>query len=89
MRGANRVDDDGRERFWEQLCGTIEVEERVRNNTTVTTSFLTLQVEIITMSTLLLFLFFSNIRVSVGLEHIDDIKADFDQAIAKALHKAV
>ncbi|KAF9280422.1 Homocysteine synthase [Linnemannia elongata] len=28
------------------------------------------------------------IRVSVGFEHIDDIKADFDQAIATALQKA-
>ncbi|KAF9307527.1 Homocysteine synthase, partial [Linnemannia elongata] len=28
------------------------------------------------------------IRVSVGIEHIDDIKADFDQAIAAALEKA-
>ncbi|KAG9064425.1 Homocysteine synthase [Linnemannia hyalina] len=28
------------------------------------------------------------IRVSVGIEHIDDIKADFDQAIAAALAKA-
>ncbi|KAF9927188.1 Homocysteine synthase [Linnemannia zychae] len=28
------------------------------------------------------------IRVSVGIEHIDDIKADFDQAIAAALQKA-
>ncbi|KAI1297839.1 Homocysteine synthase [Mortierella claussenii] len=28
------------------------------------------------------------IRVSVGLEHIDDIKADFDQAIELATHKA-
>ncbi|KAG0049603.1 Homocysteine synthase [Gryganskiella cystojenkinii] len=28
------------------------------------------------------------IRVSVGIEHIDDIKADFDQALAKAVQKA-
>ncbi|KAG0282062.1 Homocysteine synthase, partial [Linnemannia gamsii] len=28
------------------------------------------------------------IRVSVGIEHIDDIKADFDQAIAAAVQKA-
>ncbi|KAF8934923.1 Homocysteine synthase [Haplosporangium gracile] len=28
------------------------------------------------------------IRVSVGIEHIDDIKADFDQAISAALQKA-
>jgi O-acetylhomoserine (thiol)-lyase/O-acetylhomoserine/O-acetylserine sulfhydrylase len=27
-------------------------------------------------------------RVSVGIEHIDDIKADFDQAIAAAVQKA-
>ncbi|KAF9137792.1 Homocysteine synthase, partial [Linnemannia schmuckeri] len=29
-----------------------------------------------------------HIRVSVGIEHIDDIKADFEQAIAAALQKA-
>ena len=33
------------------------------------------------------FLFLTN-RVSIGIEHIDDIKADFDQAIAAALAKA-